>query len=357
MKPRISNSSPLSELWLNQVPYLLLSGRIAFFLFLFDFFVGITGFMWLEGYTLLEAVFMVVITVSTVGYTEVRPLSDQGYLFVSLYIMFNVAIFAYLLAVFSYYIINGELFKKLHLRMIRKQIEKLNDHVIICGYGRYGKELVQHFSLHKIPFVVIEMDAAVVNAIAQSNDHILYVHGDATIDEVLQKAKIQHAKALIAALPDDSENLFLVLTARELNKKLKIISRSSSHRPVKKLRLAGADHVIIPEQIGGFYMAALVSKPGATEFFSRITQENETDVVFEEINFDNVPEHCHNMSISDLNIRRQTGASVIGYIDPSGNFFVNPNPDTRLQQGSSFIVLGSGEQVSNLRKYMQSLGG
>lgn len=196
--------------------------------------------MFFENYSLLEAVYMVVITISTVGYEEVRPLSSDGQLFASLFITLNIGIFAYVLSVFSYYVISGEAFRQAHFALIGKKIGQLKDHVIICGYGRYGREVTQHFQHHNIPFVVVERDAAVVETIQQSSEKILYIQDDATKDEALQAAGIEHARALIAALPDDSENLFVVLTARQLNHKVNIISRASAQRSVRKLELAGA---------------------------------------------------------------------------------------------------------------------
>lgn len=345
----------LPETNLNKIPQRLFSARVALFLFIFDLLVGIVGFMWLESYSLMEAFYMVVITISTVGYTEVRPLSDNGHVFVSFYILLNVGLFAYLLSVFSWYVVNGELFKKMHENLIRKKIEQSRGHVIVCGYGRYGREVVDHFLIHKMPFVVIEHDPEVLAELQQHEQRLLYLNGDATTDELLIAAGIHRAAALITALPDDSENLFVVLTARQLNDKLNIISRASSIRSIKKLQLAGASHVVMPEQIGGFYMATLVSKPGATEFFARITREHDADIGFEEVSYHNAPSSCRNKSIRELHIRQQTGTNIIGYIDPNGNFIVNPDPDTRLVPGSSFVVIGSIEQLKRLRRYLASM--
>ena len=255
----------------------------------------------------MEAFYMVIITISTVGYTEVRPLSDTGHLFASILIILNIGIFAYLLAVFSYYMTSGELFKKIHLSLIGKKISQLENHVIICGYGRYGQEVGQHFLLQNIPFVVVEKSKMVIESIQQSKQKILYIHEDATKDEVLQEAGIDNARALIAALPDDSENLFIVLSARQLSDRINIISRATESRSQQKLELAGANHVVMPEQIGGFYMATLVSKPGATEFFSYITRELKADIEFEELKYENMPKACHGMTIKDLNIRQKNG--------------------------------------------------
>ena len=332
-----------------------MSGRIAAALNLGEILLGIAGFIYLQGYNLTQAFYMTIITISTVGYGEVRPLSEAGELFASFLIILNFGIFAYVLSVFSYYVINGEIFKKMHLNIIRKKIDHLQDHVIVCGYGRYGKEVSQNFIHHNMPFVVVESNPAVIEELQKSEDRILYIEDDATHDEALQRAGITKAKSLITALPDDSENLFIVLTARQLNPKLNIISRTSSYRSQRKLQLAGANHVIMPEQIGGFYMATLVSKPGATEFFSYITRESESDIEFEELRFRDMPPACKGKSIKDLHIRRLTGTNIIGFKHPDGSYIVNPGPDTVLEENSSFIVLGTREQLEALWKHLDKL--
>lgn len=328
-----------------------MSGRIAAALILGEIMLGIAGFTYLQGYNLTQAFYMTIITISTVGYGEVRPLSEAGELFASFLIILNFGIFAYVLSVFSYYVINGEIFKKMHLNIIHKKIDHLQNHVILCGYGRYGREVAQNFLHHNTPFVVVENAPLIIEEIQKSADRILYIQDDATHDEALQQAGIKKAKALITALPDDSDNLFIVLTARQLNPKLNIISRTNSYRSQRKLQLAGADHVIMPEQIGGFYMATLVSKPGATEFFSFITRESESDIEFEEVRFRDLPASCKGKSIKDLHIRRETGTNIIGFKHPSGSYVVNPEPETTLVENSSFIVLGTREQLEALRRH------
>ena len=324
-------------------------------LILGEFLLGIMGYMKLEGYSLREAFYMTVITISTVGYGEVKPLSPDGQLFTSFLIILNFGIFAYALSVFYYYVISGEIFKKMHTNLINTKINSLKNHVIVCGYGRYGREVSMNFLHHNMPFVIVESDPAVIDSIQKSDDKILYLEDDATHDEALQLAGIKQAKSLIAALPDDSENLFIVLTARQMNPLLNIISRASNARSQRKLQLAGANHVIMPEQIGGFYMATLVSKPGATEFFSFITRESESDIEFEEIRFKDMPAACKGKSIRDLHIRRETGANIIGFKMPDGGYTVNPNPETVLVENSSFIVLGNREQLERLRQYLNGL--
>ncbi|HFA49245.1 MAG TPA: potassium channel protein [Bacteroidetes bacterium] len=337
------------------LPSNFLNLRLALVLIVGEIVIGTIGFMVIEDYTLMEAFYMVIITVSTVGYGEVQPLDAGGQLFATILILSNFGIFAYGLATFSYYVTSGELFKKWHFSMIGKKVKQLEDHVIVCGYGRYGREVSANFKHHNIPFVVVEKSKKVIAEIQHSREKLLYLHEDATKDEVLQEAGIGKAKALITALPDDSENLFIVLTARQLNKKINIISRASETRSQRKLELAGADHVIMPEQIGGFYMATLVSKPGATEFFSYITRELESDIEFEELTYEAMPNSCHGRAIKDLNIRKETGTNIIAYRPPEGNYIVNPSPDTVLVPGASFIVLGNREQLATLNGYLNRI--
>jgi len=344
----------VAQLSIYTIPSSFLNLRVAVGLLLSEVTIGILGYVYLEGYTLLNAFYMTMITISTVGFTEVQPLSDAGRLFTALLILANIGIFAYVLAVFSYYIIQGEIFKKMHLNLIKTSIKDLKGHVILCGYGKYGGEIAAHFNKHHLPFVVIDLDEEKIERIQKSEEKILYLQEDATQDDVLIKAGIQKASALISALPDDSDNVFVVFSARQLNPNLNIISRAKHPKSQKKLRMAGADHVVMPEQIGGFYMATLVSKPGAVEFFSYITNEYRSDIGFEEIPYRSLPEDCMGHSLGQLNIRKVTGVNVIGYKAPDGHYEVNPTPDTVLTPGSSFIVLGSNMQLEALKNYLKN---
>ena len=335
------------------IPSSFLSVRTGILLLVFDLLVGVVGFMMIEGYTLLEAFYMTVITISTVGYTEVEPLDASGQLFTSIFILLNLGIFTYILAVFTYYVVQGEIFKSMHINLIDNNIRQLKEHIILCGYGRYGKEIVAHLLKHHIPFVVIDHDKETIEEIQKSEEKILYVEDDATHDEALLKAGIKQASALIIALPDDASNVFTVLTARQLNPSIRIVSRAAHPKSEKKLKLAGANHVVMPEQIGGFYMATLISKPGAVEFFSFITNEYQSDIGFEEIKYEEVPERYQNKSIEDLHLRKITGINIIGYKSPSGQYIVNPGPNIVLIPNSRFIVLGDKTQLKALRRLLE----
>ncbi|MEY2949627.1 MAG: hypothetical protein RLZZ248_828 [Bacteroidota bacterium] len=326
--------------------------RTAGILLIGDLVVGVLGFTIIEGYSFVDALYMVVITISTVGYTEVQPLSDTGKIFSAIYILLNGGLIAYILAVFSYHVIQGEIFKKMYSKSIESQIKLLKNHVIICGYGRYGKEVSAHFKNHGIEYLIIDQDPLTIENIKNDDQHILFIEGDATHDEALLAANIKEARALISALPDDAENVFTVLTARQLNPKINIISRAIHPKSREKIVLAGADHVIMPDQIGGFYMATLVTKPDAVEFFSFITNKQVGDVGFEEIAYESAPLKCKDVSIRDLTIRQVTGANIIGYKDAKGAYHVNPKPDVKLSPGSSFIILGNKQQLEALRTYL-----
>ena len=327
--------------------------RIAFLLVLAALIIGTGGFMVIEGYSLLDGFYMTIITLSTVGYTEVRPLSEDGRLFASILIIFNLAVFTYSASAFTYFIIQGELFKSFHFLSLDKRIRSLKNHVIICGFGRYGKEVITYFLKHKTPFLVIERDRERVSEIQEMDETIMYIEDDATMDEVLQKAGIGKAKAIISTLPDDSDNLFIALSARQLNERITIISRAKEQKSINKMHLAGADHVMMPEQIGGFFMANLVNKPNASEFFSYISDEISHDIGFEEVRYESLPENWKGKTIQNLGIREQTGSNVIGYRAPDGTYVVNPAPSTKLMPGSSFIILGNKDQIDKLKELVK----
>jgi voltage-gated potassium channel len=294
---------------------------------------------------------MSVITISTVGYGEIRPLSATGQLFISILIMLNIGIVAYALAVFSYYVIDGKLFRNMHKNRIKQRISQLRGHTIVCGYGKYGHEIIEHLRQQGYPFVVIEERQEKLTRLLEDDKEALYVFNDATHDETLYAAGIDRAGSLITALDDDSDNLFIVLSAKELNRELRIVSRAKEVRSRQKMIKAGASHVIMPEQIGGFYMATLIAKPGAVGFFSFIANELSADIGFEELTYDQLPDRYREHPIRELRIRSFTGVNIIGQRLTDGQYRINPSPDTILQPGESYIVIGNPEQLAEFRAY------
>jgi len=323
--------------------------RIAFLLLAISVTIGILGFMLIEDYSFNEAFYMTIITLSTVGFTEVKPLTEAGRIFASFYIIGNIGIYAYSATAFSKYIIEGEIFKNRFLKKMDKKIKALDNHVIVCGLGKYGREIIQYFDRQNQTYVIIEQSEEAIKKVSDTAQHLLWVIGDATDDKILQQANITHAKSIIAATGDDSENMFIVLSARQLHPKIDIISRAIAKRSEKKMFLAGADHVIMPDQIGGFYMAVLVNKPDVVDFFSFIANETNTNIGFEEIHYEDFSPNKRKKRLRDLEIRTHAGANVIGLRKKDGSYEANPTPDTILQEGESYIVLGNKNQISKLQ--------
>lgn len=336
-----------------RLPTNVLSLRLARWLMLGITLIGMLGFRFIEGYSWIDALYMTIITISTVGFGEVEPLSTAGRIFASFFVIINVGVLSYALAAFSYYVIEGKIFKNMHEAQIRRTINQLEGHTIVCGFGRYGHEIIQHLRQHGQAFVLLDSNEEKFEDLRGEDQELLYLVGDATHDELLEEAGIARAGSMITALGDDSDNLFIVLSARQLNPKLRIISRAKEVRTRKKMLRAGANHVIMPEQIGGFYMATLINKPNAVEFFSFITNELNADIGFEEIRYETVPAEFRGRPIKDLAVRSKTGVNIISYRLPNGSYQVNPGPETILQPGGSFIVLGTDKQLAALHDYLE----
>jgi voltage-gated potassium channel len=313
--------------------------------------IGTIGYVIIDDYTWFDAFYMTVITIATVGYGEVAPLSHAGKLFTAFLIMTSFGTFAYAVSSITKFVIDGEFNEFFKNRKLNATIEKLSDHIIICGYGRNGRQAAQVLKKHNKRFVVIESDAA-LTATLNHRFSELVVTGDGTHDETLIRAGIMRAKAIITTLPTDADNLFIVLTARNLNKTLTIISRASEDNSDTKLKIAGADNVIMPDKVGGAHMASLVMKPDVMEFIDHINAEGGDTVNLEEISFTNVPESLKNRTLKDLEIRNRSGANIIGYKTVAGEYIVNPSADTRIIPQSKLFVLGTPEQISALKQIL-----
>ena len=292
---------------------------------------------------------MTVITITTVGFGELYEPSEGMMLFTSLLIISSFGTFAYVLTAISAYVIDGEFQQYFKEIKVKGEVSKIKDHVIVCGYGRNGSQAVSVLKTHNQPFVLIESESEVIEELKKTDPNILFVNGDATHDDVLEKARIDHAKALIATLPSDSNNLFVVLTARERNPNIKIISRASEENSDRKLRIAGANNVIMPDKIGGAHMASLVMKPDIIEFLDFVSANGQVDINLEEIDFNELPEGMQNKSIHECGIRNQTGANIIGLKTAEGEFIINPSPDTKITSNVKLFALGTPDQINKLK--------
>ncbi|PHS64807.1 MAG: potassium channel protein [Flavobacterium sp.] len=321
----------------------------AIALLILVFLTGAMTFMFAFGFSIVDAIYMTVITISTVGFKEVEPLSNAEKLFTSGLIISSIFIMGYALAIFSEYILSRNNLGNLIQKRVEKKIKKMNDHIIVCGYGRNGQQAVHKLLAYKKPFVVIEKDEEIVEK--YYSEMVLFIHGNANEDEVLKKAGIDKASTLITALPNDADNLFVVLSARQLNENLKIISRATEETTLKKLKLAGADNVIMPDRIGGDHMASLVVTPDLIEFLDNLSVSGEDDSMnIEQVSFAKVCPEGKEMAIKDLDLRKKTGCSIIGYKSPEGEYIVNPEADMVLKRGSKLILIGRPFQIESLKE-------
>jgi voltage-gated potassium channel len=310
---------------------------------------GILGFMIIEKFSFFDAFYMTIITVATVGFQEVHPLSDPGRLFTAFLIITSFGTFAYAVTSISKYVVDGEFNQYFKNYKVSTAISKLEGHVIICGFGRNGKQAAHVLKKHNTRFVVIEEKKEVVATITHKYSDLV-IEGDSTHDDVLERAGITRAKAIITTLPIDADNLFIVLSARTLNPKLTIISRASEDNSDKKLKLAGADNVIMPDKIGGAHMASLVMKPDVIEFVDFITGQGGDNIRLEEITFANLTHEFQNKSIKDLEIRNRSGANIIGFKTAQGEYIINPSADTKIIPDAKLFVLGTSEQINKLKE-------
>ena len=309
-------------------------------------FIGVVGFRVMSNYSWVDAIYMTVITVTTVGFGEVHPLDPQAKIFTVFLILTSVVIVGYAFKIITEYIISKNNLAELKQKEMQKKIDSLSNHVIISGFGRNGKQAAKKLLMHKRSFVVIESNKELIEK--HQNDKILFVWGNANEDEVLQLAGIEHAECLISALPNDSDNVFVVLSARQMNSKMRIISRASNESSNSKLKLAGANNVILPDNIGGDHMASLVVVPDLLEFVDNLSIVGSSSINIEEIAVEKLYDTSTVKTIQDLQLRKNTGCSVIGYKSESGEYVINPEASQKLAPNSKVIVLGRPEQIQNL---------
>ena len=310
--------------------------------------IGVTGYIVISGDTFINALYMTIITMTTVGFGELHPLNDTEKLFTIFLILISISAYGYAVSILTEYLANGRFFEKLKMKKVQDQINLLHNHTIVCGYGRNGKQAVNKLKQFNQPCVVIEKRKDELADLER--DGVLYIEGDATIDEDLISTGIENAKSLITALPSDADNLFVVLTARQYNKNCIIISRASNESSYGKLKFAGASNVIMPDKLGGAHMASLVVTPDIVEFVDRLTIAGDIDANLEEISVNELPKDYLNKTILDLDLRRQTGCTVIGYKTKGNDYIINPEATIKLEKDTHLIVLGNKGQIKKLRE-------
>lgn len=309
-------------------------------------FVGTVGFMLLERMGPLDALYMTIITLSTVGFGEVAPLHPYGRLFVIFLIVFGVAMAGFTASVIGQLVVEGQFREIFGRRRMESKIRKMSGHYIIAGYGRVGREVAQEFKKRNVPFVVIEKEDDAASRIFSENS--LCIQGTATDDEVLRQAGIEAAKTLISTLPDEAQNVYLTLTARDINRNLNIIARADFEEGEKKLLRAGANHVVSPHVLGGQRMAMASLRPNVVDFM-HMTALGEGGLSIEEVV---IPKDCRlgGMTLVDSQLKQEYGVTIIGIKKAGQKMTIAPGPQTVLNESDILVLLGPTEDLERLSR-------
>jgi voltage-gated potassium channel len=315
---------------------------------------GVLGYMVFEGWSFSDALYMTVITLTTVGYKEVRALDASGQLWTMLLLITGVGTLFYAAVSSVELVVEGTVRGYFGRRRVKAAIRRLNGHYILCGYGRVGRQVAREFVTDDVPFVIVDQDPEILEECMAEG--YLALLGEASDDDVLVEAGILSASGLIAAVGSDADNVFVVLSARKLNPKLHIVARASSDESAAKLEIAGADRTLSPYAVGGRRLAALATQPLVVDFLDVVTH-GEKGIEFRLEEF-SVPEDSTiaEHTIGELKVGEKTGAIVLAIRTTEGAFDTTPSADDRLHAGDTLIVLGSREQVERLERLMRGEG-
>jgi voltage-gated potassium channel len=308
---------------------------------------GTLGYAMIEGWQAFDALYMTIITLATVGFREVHELSPEGKIFTIVLIISGTGIIAYTLSSLIQFTLEGQLRKILGRKKLESRIGKLRDHYIICGYGRIGHLICREFQSRPTPFVIVEQNPNHIERLEREG--YMYVEGDATDDETLQAAGIEHAKGLITAVTSDTDNVYITLTARGLNPKLFILARAGEEGAEKKLMRAGASKVISPYTIGASRMAQAILRPSVVDFIELATASEHLALQIEEIRIaaDSV---LAGKNLINSGIRQSMGIIIVGIKESDGKMTFNPPPEKNIEPNSVLIILGERPAISQLEK-------
>ena len=313
--------------------------------------VGVLGYMVFEGWSFAEAVYMTVITLTTVGYREVRPLDTTGQLWTMALLITGVGTLFYAAVSSVELVVEGTIRGYFGRRRMERAINRLSGHYILCGYGRVGRQVAAEFALDGVSFVVIEQDRETVEECVEKGYLVLL--GEASDDDVLEEAGLRRARGLVTAVDSDADNVFVVLSARKLNPELHIVARASSEESAAKLEIAGADRTLSPYAVGGRRLASLVTQPLVVDFLD-IVSRGEEGMEFRLEEF-SVPEDSFiaDHTIGELRIGERTGAMILATHHREGSFDTTPSSSDRISGGDTLIVLGTREQVARLERLIR----
>ncbi len=325
--------------------YFLISLLLCTFILVF----GTAGYMYIENWGLLDSLYMTVITVTTVGFGEINKLGSYGRMFTILLIFSGAGFFLYVGSTIMQFIVEGRVRAILGRRRLDKKILRLKNHYIICGYGRIGKVLCDNLRTKPVDLVVIEKNEGHIPAMEM--DNVPYISGDASEEIYLHQAGIERAKMLVAALGTDTDNVFLVLTARQLNPNIFIMARASSNNAKSKLIAAGANKVESPYDIGAISMAQRILRPTVTNFLDLAFEHQRKDIKMEEIPVSSSSKLA-NVHLKDSGIRQQFNLILIAIKTKEGDMMFNPSFETVIRAGDTVIAVGEGQNLLKLEKIL-----
>ena len=305
---------------------------------------GIAGYMTIEGWSFLDALYMTVITLTTVGYDEVHALSAAGRVFSIALIVFGVGGMLYALTTVMQYFVEGQLTNILGRRRMKEKFAKLKDHIILCGYRRVGREVARVFRDEGVALVVIDVDQNAVDQAAA--DGFLHIQGNATSDEVLREAGIERAKALVAALGNDVDNVYVTLSAKGIRPDLLVVTRVSAEESESKLKRAGADRIISPHRIAGRRMAMLTMRPLVVDFLDTTMHSRGRELALETIKVGS-GSPVAGMTVKE-GLSRCGALAILAVRKKGGKLLTNPEGETPLELGDELVVIGTREQLRAL---------
>lgn len=315
---------------------------------------GVLGYHVLEGYTWLEAFYMTAITLSTVGFHEVKPLGRAGQVFTIALLVAGMGVVFYTAVAVAEKVVQGEFQEFFGRKRMEKRIGSLTDHYLVCGFGRIGEVICRELASKPVPFVVIENQEERASK-AEEAEHMV-LRGDATDEKVLLAGGAPRARGLFAVLPTDAGNVFVTLTAKELNPSLVVVARAVTARSERTLAHAGADKVISPYAIGGHRMAQAALRPAVVDIIELVTDYQSLELQLEEIA---VPlrSPCEGVTLRDSGLREQMGVIVVAIKRTSGKMVFNPSADERIEVGDRLVALGEAPRLKDLERLMGAAHG
>lgn len=334
----MSSKSPLAKGW---IVLILITSLIT---------IGTVGYILLAETSLIDGLYMTIITISTVGYREIADLTPIGKIFTIFIILGGLGIVSYALLQTVSFLIDGGIKQILRRRTMEKNIAEMEQHIIVCGAGQTGTSVIEQFKMTDTNFVVIEQDEDRVTELEEAD--IPVIAGDASSEDILIQAGIMQSKGLVCCLESDADNVYTVLTARVLNPKLHIVSRSIEKGSAEKLKRAGANKTISPNELGGARMAYMMLKPHVVSFLDIVTRFDDEVLDLGEVTIGEQAE-ITDILLKDAKIPQKTGLIIIAIRKPGGKLRFNPGPQEKLTARSSMLVLGKSDQIEKLQLMAQ----